>query len=42
MAAYTAENRLSGFSPSLTVAELDEYAAEKKPLFIDVRDIFAF
>lgn len=42
MAAYTAENRLSGFSPSLTVAELDEYVAEKKPLFIDVRDIFAF
>ena len=42
MAAYTAENRLSGFSPSLTVAELDEYAAEKKPLFIDVRDILAF
>lgn len=42
MAAYTAENRLSGFSPSLTVAELDGYVAEKKPLFIDVRDIFAF
>lgn len=42
MAAYTAENRLSGFSQSVTVAELDEYAAARRPLFIDVRDIFAF
>ena len=42
MAAYTAENKLSGFSPSVTVSELDEFIARKSPLFIDVRDIFAF
>ncbi len=42
MAAYTAENRLSGFSPSITVAELDSYSKNRKPVFIDVRDVFAF
>ncbi|OFY39187.1 MAG: CoA-disulfide reductase [Bacteroidetes bacterium GWF2_40_14] len=42
MAAYTAENRLSGFSPSITVAELDSLSRLKKPVFIDVRDVFAF
>lgn len=42
MAAYAAENRMTGFSPSLTVAELDEYMADKKVVFIDVRDVFAF
>lgn len=42
MAAYAAENRMSGFSPSLTVSELDEFVAQKSPLFIDVRDLFAF
>lgn len=42
MAAYTAENRLSGFSPSITVAELDSYTKTRKPVFIDVRDVFAF
>jgi hypothetical protein len=30
MAAFTAENRLSGFSPSLTAGELDDWAGEKK------------
>jgi NADPH-dependent 2,4-dienoyl-CoA reductase/sulfur reductase-like enzyme/rhodanese-related sulfurtransferase len=42
MAAYTAENRMSGFSPSVTVSELDELIKDKNPVFVDVRDIFAF
>ncbi len=42
MAAYAAENRLSGFSPSVTASELDDYATGKNPVFVDVRDIFAF
>ena len=41
MAAFTAENRISGHSPSLTASELDSWAAEKKPLIIDIRDTFA-
>jgi NADPH-dependent 2,4-dienoyl-CoA reductase/sulfur reductase-like enzyme/rhodanese-related sulfurtransferase len=42
MAAYAAENRMSAFSPSVTATELDAFVAEHKPLFIDVRDVFAF
>lgn len=42
MVAYVAENRISGFSPSVTAAELDSYVQAKNPLVIDVRDIFAF
>jgi len=42
MAAFTAENRISGFSPSVTVAELDAFIEGKNPLFIDVRDIFSY
>lgn len=42
MAAYTAENRMSGFSPSVTVSELDALIDGKNPLFVDVRDIFDF
>ena len=42
MAAYTAENRISGFSPSLTVTEMDAFIEGKTPVFIDVRDVFAF
>ncbi len=42
MAAYTAENKLSGFSPSVTVAGLDSYVEGSQPFFIDVRDYFAF
>lgn len=42
MAAYTAENRISGFSPSVTASELDDYVAGKNPFFVDVRDVFAF
>jgi NADPH-dependent 2,4-dienoyl-CoA reductase/sulfur reductase-like enzyme/rhodanese-related sulfurtransferase len=42
MAAYTAENRISGFSPSVTVSELDAFIEGKNPIIIDVRDVFAF
>ncbi|MEI6274452.1 MAG: FAD-dependent oxidoreductase [Prolixibacteraceae bacterium] len=42
MAAYTAENRISGFSPSVTVSELDNYIEGKNPVFIDVRDVFSY
>jgi NADPH-dependent 2,4-dienoyl-CoA reductase/sulfur reductase-like enzyme/rhodanese-related sulfurtransferase len=42
MAAYTAENRQSGFSPSVTASELDGYVEGKNPVFVDVRDVFAF
>lgn len=42
MAAYAAENRKSGYSPSVTTTELDEFIKEHQPLIIDVRDVFAF
>lgn len=42
MAAYTAENKMSGYSPSVTVGELDAFLADSAPLIIDVRDHFAF
>lgn len=42
MAAYVAENKMTGYSPSITAAELDDYVAAKKPIFLDVRDVFAF
>ena len=42
MAAYTAENKMSGFSPSVTVSELDNFVEGKNPVFVDVRDVFAF
>ena len=42
MAAYVAENRKSGFSPSLTVGELDDYLEDKKAIWIDLRDVFAY
>lgn len=42
MAAYTAENRISGFSPSVTASELDDFLSGKNPVFVDVRDVFAF
>lgn len=42
MAAYAAENRISGYSPALTVSEIDTYLEGKEALWIDVRDVFAF
>lgn len=42
MAAYVAENKISGFSPSINCSELDAVVDIKNPLFIDVRDIFVY
>lgn len=42
MAAYVAENRISGYSPTLTVAEIDTYLEDKEALWIDVRDVFSY
>lgn len=42
MAAFTAGNKMSGFSPSITVAELDDFVENNQVLFLDVRDFFAF
>lgn len=42
MAAFTAENKISSYSPSVTVAELDELIKKENPIFIDVRDMFAY
>lgn len=42
MAAYTAENKMTGFSPSITVSELDDFIASKNPVIVDIRDLFAF
>ena len=42
MAAFTAENKKSGFSNSITVGELDEWVKDNNPIVIDVRDMFAF
>lgn len=41
MAAFTAENRMTGYGPSLTAGELDAWVAEKKPQIVDIRDTFA-
>eukprot|EP01155_Anaeramoeba_flamelloides_P000821 Anaeramoba_flamelloidesa1053689_1589.p1 GENE.a1053689_1589~~a1053689_1589.p1 ORF type:complete len:674 (-),score=65.04 a1053689_1589:306-2327(-) len=42
MAAYVAENRMTGYSPSVTVSELDELLKGQNAIAIDVRDIFAY
>lgn len=42
MAAFVAENRQSGYSPTLTVSELDAYLENKEALWIDLRDVFSF
>lgn len=42
MAAYAAENRQSGYSPSVTVSELDAFIEGKNPVYVDVRDVFAY
>lgn len=42
MAAFTAGNRRSGFSPSVLASELDEHLAGKGFLAIDLRDPIAF
>ncbi len=42
MAAFAAENRLSGYSPAMTVSELDDYLEDKTAYWLDVRDIFSY
>lgn len=42
MAAYTAENKMSGFSDSISSSELDEFIKEKPLVLLDVRDLFSF
>ncbi len=42
MAAYAAENKMSGYGPSLMVSQLDEYLETKEQVIVlDVRDVFA-
>jgi rhodanese-related sulfurtransferase len=42
MAAYAAENKMSGYGPSIMVSELDEYLETKEQVIVlDVRDVFA-
>lgn len=42
MAAYVAENRMSGHSPSLLPEELDAWVQANAPVVLDVRDVFAY
>ena len=42
MAAFVAQNRLSGYSPSLSAEELDAFVQKTQPIVIDLRDSFAF
>lgn len=42
MASYVAENKLSGYSPSIMASELDNYLENKQQVIVlDVRDVFA-
>ncbi len=43
MAAYVAENKMSGYGPSIMVSELDNYLETKQQVIVlDVRDVFAY
>ncbi len=42
MAAYTAENKISGFSKSVTASQLDAFVKGKDLFYLDIRDVFAF
>ena len=42
MAAFVAENRLSGYGPSKTASEIDSFVENEPSVFIDVRDYFAY
>lgn len=42
MAAFSAENKASGYGPSLTPEELDEWVKKENPLILDVRDPFEY
>jgi NADPH-dependent 2,4-dienoyl-CoA reductase/sulfur reductase-like enzyme/rhodanese-related sulfurtransferase len=41
MAAFVAENRATGYSPSITASELDQFTLKNNPAFLDVRDYFS-
>lgn len=42
MAAYAAENKMSGYGPSILASELDAYIEDKQQLIVlDIRDVFA-
>ncbi len=42
MAAYVAENKMSGYGPSILASELDAYIENKGQLIVlDIRDVFA-
>lgn len=42
MAAYAAENKMSGYGPSILASELDAYLETKERLIVlDIRDVFA-
>ncbi len=42
IAGFAAENRISGYSPLITAAELEGAVQGKKVLFLDIRDVFTF
>ncbi|NPD71208.1 FAD-dependent oxidoreductase [Oceanispirochaeta sp. M1] len=42
MAGFTAENRISGYSPSITPEEVEAFVENKKLALIDIRDYFTF
>lgn len=42
MLAYSAENKMTSYSPSITVGELDYFLQNKEAIVIDVRDVFAY
>ena len=42
MAAYTAENKMSGFSSSITAGEFDEFIKGQQAVLLDLRDLFAY
>lgn len=42
MAAFTAENHHSGFSPSVLAQDVESFVLEKQPIVIDLRDPLSF
>ncbi len=42
MAAFTAVNHVSGFSPSVLVQDIEKFAMERQPIVIDLRDPISF
>jgi NADPH-dependent 2,4-dienoyl-CoA reductase/sulfur reductase-like enzyme/rhodanese-related sulfurtransferase len=42
MAAFTAENHRTGFSPSVLAADIESFVTENEPIAIDLRDPISF